>query len=122
MEEINEVVALITPDIRFDRDLILAIIDLLNAYEELALVQEILKVPQNQRQPRSVWMRPYLERRLEKGHYDNLMQELALECPELFRNYTRVHKTLFDEIVERVTPYIRQERSDTVSWRGKRRD
>lgn len=40
MEEINEVVALITPDIRFDRDLILAIIDLLNAYEELALVQE----------------------------------------------------------------------------------
>ena len=47
MEEINEVVALITPDIRFDRDLILAIIDLLNAYEELALVQEILKVPQN---------------------------------------------------------------------------
>ena len=59
MEEINEVVALITPDIRFDRDLILAIIDLLNAYEELALVQEILKVPQNQRQPRSVWMRPY---------------------------------------------------------------
>ena len=57
MEEINEVVALITPDIRFDRDLILAIIDLLNAYEELALVQEILKVPQNQRQPRSVWMK-----------------------------------------------------------------
>ena len=109
MEEINEVVALITPDIRFDRDLILAIIDLLNAYEELALVQEILKVPQNQRQPRSVWMRPYLERRLEKGHYDNLMQELALECPELFRNYTRVHKTLFDEIVERVTPYIRKQ-------------
>ena len=70
MEEINEVVALITPDIRFDRDLILAIIDLLNAYEELALVQEILKVPQNQRQPRR----------------------------------------------------YRQERSDTVSWRGKRRD
>ena len=59
MEKINEVVALITPDIRFDRDLILAIIDLLNAYEELALVQEILKVPQNQRQSRSVWMRKF---------------------------------------------------------------
>ena len=32
---------------------------------------------------RRVWMWPYIARRKEKGHYDNLMKELAAECPHL---------------------------------------
>ena len=53
------------------------------------------------RAERSCWVHPYLQRRLEQGHYDNLMHELATETPELFKNYTRTTPSLFDEIVTR---------------------
>ena len=61
------------------------------------------------RAERSCWVHPYLQRRLEQGHYDNLMHELATETPELFKNYTRTTPSLFDEIVTRVTPLIEKE-------------
>ena len=61
------------------------------------------------RAKRSCWVQPYLQRRLEQGNYDNLMQELKNETPELFRNFTRTSGCLFDEIVEKVTPYIEKE-------------
>ncbi|XP_050724603.1 uncharacterized protein LOC127002564 [Eriocheir sinensis] len=50
---------------------------------------------------------------MEQGHYNNLMEELANEAPELFKNYTRTSKALFDEIVERVTPHIKKQ---TTWW------
>lgn len=84
MEEINEVVALITPDIRFDRDLILAIIDLLNAYEAAGLPQH---------------------------HPGTLVRKPSSSCltSSAWSNVLKAER-------------YRQERSDTVSWRGKRRD
>ena len=51
-------------------------------------------------------MWPYLQRRVEYGHYDTLMEELYQENPELYRNYTRMDRELFNEIVARVTPHI----------------
>ncbi|KAK3860711.1 hypothetical protein Pcinc_033252 [Petrolisthes cinctipes] len=45
---------------------------------------------------------------MEHGHYKNLMQELARECPQLYRNFTRMDKSLFEEIVERVTHIIQR--------------
>ena len=61
------------------------------------------------RRPRSAWMWPYLQRRVEYGHYDMLMEELYQEPPELYRNYTRMDRELFNEIVARVTPPHRKE-------------
>ena len=55
---------------------------------------------------RSVWVRPYLTRRASKGHYHNLMRELAEEDPDLYRNFMRLDQCLFLEIVERVRPLI----------------
>ena len=57
---------------------------------------------------RSVWVRPYLKRRSKLGHYDNLMQELALEDPILYKNFLRIDEDLFNEIVKRVTPILQR--------------
>lgn len=48
---------------------------------------------------------------MEYGHYDNLMQELSRECPELYKNFTRIDCQLFDEVVERVTPLIQKKQT-----------
>lgn len=38
-----------------------------------------------------------------------IMQELKDESPDLFRNFTRTNLCLFEEIVEKVTPYIQKQ-------------
>ena len=53
---------------------------------------------------RRVWVSPYLQRRVQYGHYDTLMHELYNESPELCRNYTRMDRDLFDENFPSVTP------------------
>lgn len=63
---------------------------------------------------RSVWVRPYLRRRAIHGHYDNLMRELSDEHPDLYRNFLRLDKDLFNQIVERVRPHLQRE---TTFWR-----
>lgn len=76
--------------------------------------EEQQEAQKRRRKRRRVWVEPYLHRRMEQGHYNNLMEELANEAPELFKNYTRTSKALFDEIVERVTPHIKKQ---TTWWR-----
>lgn len=63
------------------------------------------------RRPRRVWAWLYLQRRVDLGHYDNLMEELTTESPELYRNFTRIDKDLFSEIAELVTPHIQKQRT-----------
>lgn len=89
-----------------------AIMNYLNAMEmvAIAMIQEE-EEQKKKRKPRSVWVWPYLQRRLEYGHYDNLMQELAQESPLLYKNFTRIDRQLFDEIVERVTPHIQKKQT-----------
>ena len=60
------------------------------------------------------WVRPYLLRRRNFGHYDNLMQELAQEDPVLNKNFMRLGEDLFNEIVEWVRPHIEKK---TTWWR-----
>lgn len=55
-----------------------------------------------------VWMRPYLQRRMDHDHYENVMQKLTKECPYLYRNFTQLDKSLFEEIVKRVTAIIQR--------------
>ena len=70
---------------------------------------------EHERKARRTWVWPYLQRRMEHGHYDNLMRELADECPELFQNYTRMSKTLFNDIVEAITPKIERKTTGGVN-------
>ena len=66
------------------------------------------------RKRRTMWVRPYLRRRLAHGHYDNLMRELSGEDKDLYRNFLRLKEDLFNEIVERVWPYLEKK---TTHWR-----
>ncbi|XP_064100819.1 uncharacterized protein LOC135211441 [Macrobrachium nipponense] len=59
-----------------------------------------------QRRRRRCWMWPYLQRREENGYCDNLMRELAIETPGMYRNFMGITVNFFNEIVERVTLYI----------------
>ena len=61
------------------------------------------------RRARRVWTWPYIARRTEKGHYENLLRELDIECPHLYKAFTRITKRMFNMLVEKVTPLIRKE-------------
>jgi len=58
------------------------------------------------RNPKSVWVRPWITRRVELGMYDRLMVELRNEDPRSFQNFMRMPPTMFDEVVQRLTPRI----------------
>ncbi|KAG0722847.1 Protein ANTAGONIST OF LIKE HETEROCHROMATIN PROTEIN 1 [Chionoecetes opilio] len=110
LEEFNFVNSLIKPENRHNTRLMKWIFSYIEILELLAIANFIHQEEQEkkERSKRTVWVWPSLQRRLEHGHYENLMEELARECPQLYKNFTRVDKQLFDEIVERVTPIIQR--------------
>jgi hypothetical protein len=61
------------------------------------------------RSTRSVWTRPWLLRREELGAYDTLLSELRVQDRGCFLNFLRVTPALFDEMVVKVTPYIKRQ-------------
>ena len=65
----------------------------------------------NQRRARRYWVKPWLTRRLDYGHYDRLMRELQNEDVASFRNFVRMDPDMFHEVLLRVAPRI--ERHDT---------
>ena len=60
---------------------------------------------------RRFWARPWLLRRLQFGHYERLMAELAAEDQEGFRNFQRIDLEIFRELLTRVGSRI--EKQDT---------
>ena len=39
---------------------------------------------------RKIWVRSWIQRRMQQGAYQNLVQELALEDKEMYKNYFRI--------------------------------
>jgi len=72
----------------------------------LLRVQEEHRRVQRRRQRRTVWVRPWLERRVQLGQYTRLMEELRLEDVRAFKNFVRVEPEMFEEIVQRVSHRI----------------
>ena len=54
------------------------------------------------RKPRSVWVRPWIQRRNEYGMYDKLMGELRSEDPKAFQNFMRMSPNMFNELLGRL--------------------
>ena len=77
------------------------------------MVAHILVDRQRRRRPRPrrYWVRPWLSRRLDYGHYDTLMRELEAEDVVSFRNFFRMDPAMFREVLQRVGPRI--EKYDT---------
>lgn len=63
---------------------------------------------------RKDWVSLYLQKRVQYGHYDALMQDLHARNPELYRNFMRMDRDQFDTIVGAVTPLIEKK---TTNWR-----
>ena len=62
-------------------------------------------------QRKTFWIRPWLQRRIELGHYSRLLQELRLEDEASFRNFLRMDPRMFHELLQRIEPRI--SRQDT---------
>ena len=51
------------------------------------------------RKRRSDWVKPWLQRRDSHGFYAQLLSELILEEPDIYKNYLRMTAENFDEIL-----------------------
>ncbi|XP_053390824.1 uncharacterized protein LOC128553673 [Mercenaria mercenaria] len=54
------------------------------------------------------WVRPWIARRGQYGAYHALMQELRQEDPRSYKNFVRMDKDTFTELLELVTPLIKK--------------
>lgn len=79
-----------------------------------AVSVDLTLTPGRPRRLMKVWEWSYLQHRLQYGHYDTLMYELYHEGPALYRNYTRMDRALFNEIVECLTSHIQKK---GTNWR-----
>ncbi|XP_077869675.1 uncharacterized protein LOC144361748 [Saccoglossus kowalevskii] len=52
------------------------------------------------------WTRSWVMRRQSQGAYCNLIQELNAEDPDKFRQYHRLDKQSFQDVLEMVSPFI----------------
>ena len=66
----------------------------------------LLQHRRRRRAPRRFWLRPWVLRRTDLGHYGRLMQELEAENREAFTNFLRVPSELFRELEHRLTPRL----------------
>ena len=72
----------------------------------MALMVEEEEQAHEQRRRRTVWVKPWLQKRSLLGHYDTLMQELIRESAGDFKSFMRMEPDLFHELVQRVSPRI----------------
>ena len=53
-----------------------------------------------------MWVRPWLERRIELGQYTRLMEELRVEDVPAFKNFLRMGPDMFQELLQRLVPRL----------------
>ncbi|MPC80964.1 hypothetical protein E2C01_075563 [Portunus trituberculatus] len=58
------------------------------------------------RKKRKIWTRPWLAQRVEGSQYNNLIQELALEDQDRYKNWMRLDRNQFLEVLELIKPAI----------------
>ena len=63
----------------------------LNVQNQIVIAQILVDRQRRRRpRPRRYWVKPWLSRRLDYGHYDRLMRELEAEDVVSFRNFVRM--------------------------------
>ena len=84
----------------------------LNVQNQIVIAQILVDRQRRRRpRPRRYWVKPWLSRRLDYGHYDRLMRELEAEDVVSFRNFVWMDPAMFREVLQRVGPRI--EKYDT---------
>ena len=88
-------------------NLLHAVIELENQQANIVAIHDLARrMRRRRRRQRRCWVRPWLTRRNQLGQYDQLMTELEREDPAAYRNFIRMDRELFRELVERVSPRI----------------
>ena len=75
----------------------------------LKLQNEKNKKHKNPPALRKWWVRPWLARRVQFGHYEQLMQKLADDDPLAFKNFQKINEELFMELLVRVGYHIEKQ-------------
>lgn len=57
---------------------------------------------------RKCWIKPWLERRMAKGAFENLLTELRMEDRDQFFYFIRMDSTTFEYLLEKVAPIIKK--------------
>ncbi|KAK3107504.1 hypothetical protein FSP39_016061 [Pinctada imbricata] len=66
----------------------------------------------NKRKRRTHWIKPWIKRRDKYGAHHALLKELEIEDIETYRNFVRMSKENFDELLSLVSPMIKKK--DTI--------
>ena len=72
----------------------------------LQVLQEQRRRARRVKRKRSVWVKPWLERRITLGQYATLMEELRIEDVKSFKNFLLVDPAMFQELLLRLEPRI----------------
>ena len=83
-----------------------------NRQARLLLLLQLLRMKKKKERKGRVWCKPYLNRRIEKGSFQNIFQELSLESEEDFLNYTRLNVAEFHHVLDKIANVI--SKKDTV--------
>ena len=79
-----------------------------NALVAAIALEEAQERPRRRR--RRWWVKPWIQRRLLYGQYDQLMNELMRESEGDFKSFMRMEVEMFREMLVRVTPHIQKSR------------
>lgn len=66
----------------------------------------LLRVRRQGRRHRTVWVKPWIQRRDTQGVYHNLVRELQGEDSEMYRLYFRMQPTDFQNLLAKIAPLI----------------
>ena len=74
--------------------------------DALALGALLRERDQRRERRRWFWVRPWIQRRVMFGNYDNLMVELEREAEGDFTNFLRMEPMMFHELLQTSTPRL----------------
>lgn len=69
----------------------------------------ILSHKRRKQTKRKCWVRPWLEKRMAQGAFENLLKELRIEDQHGFFNFIRMNALSFEFLLEQVAPIIKKE-------------
>ena len=74
----------------------------------IAIVLALESMEEKKKRKRTVWVKDWHKKRKTFSHY-NLLQELVISSPADYKNFLRMDKTTFIDLLEMVMPFIRKE-------------
>ena len=84
----------------------------------LALTVAEQEEAHRQRQRRTCWVKPWLQRRPLLGQYDTFMRELMREAHGDFKRFLRMSPEMFLELIQMISPGITKKGPRRLSSQG----